>query len=330
VVGALLESCIVLLNTFKYEKIKINFDLKNQALVNSFKLSLPIVLGVATNEVNRIIDQMIASLFDSGSISSLHYASKLEAMITTMLLLNIVAIIFPTLSKYVAAGQKKEVSMLYEKTVKIIIVLGIPIAAGGVILGDNIINIVFTRGAFDIEAAKLVSPLFSIYLLGSVFVTIRSATTNVFAAHGETKITMYNTVFAAIINIILNLLLGHLCGIWGLAVATSISAFVSCLHLMVASNRKFLTIKYKNICSFSVKVFLSASIMTLIICIVKSTFVHNHDMTLINNQLVCVLMCIIIGMMIYSIVLALVAPREVGYFISVFKKDNHKCEVHHK
>lgn len=81
---------------YKYE---LRFDLKDQYIKKVLLLSVPVLIGVAIDDLNGIVDKSLASNLVSGSISALNYASKLNGLILSVFISAIVKVIFPMLSK---------------------------------------------------------------------------------------------------------------------------------------------------------------------------------------------------------------------------------------
>ena len=82
-------------------KYKFVFDFKDKYIKKLLYLSLPVLIGVAINDLNVIVDKTLASSLTSGSISTLNYANKLNGLILGVFISAITTVIFPILSKEV-------------------------------------------------------------------------------------------------------------------------------------------------------------------------------------------------------------------------------------
>ena len=65
---------------FRYKFI---FDLKDNYIKRVLYLSLPVIVGVAINDINAIVDKTLASRLVSGSISALNYSNMLNKQKTS-------------------------------------------------------------------------------------------------------------------------------------------------------------------------------------------------------------------------------------------------------
>ena len=59
----------------------------------------PVILSVAVNDINKIVDRALASNLVAGSISSLNYSARLEAIVLGIFISSITTVIFPMLSQ---------------------------------------------------------------------------------------------------------------------------------------------------------------------------------------------------------------------------------------
>lgn len=316
--GVAIESIIAFCTTRKYESISLRVNFRDPDIRKAGKLSVPILIGSGVNELNQVADKVVASFLVSGSMVALTYASKLEGIITTVILLNAVSLVFPTISEYVAKNMTDELIQIYERTVKIIIMLSVPIIVGGFILGKDIIVVAFMRGAFDAEAAAIVAPLFSVYLSASLFTTIRTTTVNVFAAYGKTHEIMINTIFAVIINIALNIVLSYFIGVVGLPIATCISSILATVRLTLVANKQLFSISFRSIANLSRKSIVAALAMGLVIYFVR----YGLNNVFSSSQwatLLAIVICIVIGVIVYALMLMAQRTSELKALISIIK-----------
>lgn len=314
--GVIIETVISWIYTRKFESLRPNWNFKDPDLLQAGKQAIPIIIGAGVNEINLLADKMTASFLDAGSMAALNYASKLEVIITTTILVNAVSIVFPAISEHVAKGETSEVSRIYERTVKLILLLSIPIAMGGAVLGGDIIRVAFARGAFDEAAALIVSPLFSVYLFAAVFGTVRNTTVNVFAAYGRTKAIMNNTIISVIINVALNILLSWLLGAIGLALATCIAVVTANFLLMQKVSKELFPVNFKGILLLFAKSLIAAAVMVAAVWLTRTTFISLFGMDTTLQQVIGIGLGVIAGVIVYAA--CLIALRT-GEFKALLK-----------
>lgn len=192
-----------------------------------FMLMVPVIVGVSVNELNVLVDRTVASRIAIGGISALSYANSLVMLIQGGLGQPIASVFFPKFTEYISLGKDCRATEYLYQSIELLITLMLPIICLFYIFSEDITSIVYGRGAFGIEAIKLTSNALKCYTLGLVFMGIRELLTRYYYAFGDTKRPMLNSSIGVIINILLNIIISKYIGISGLALATSISAFIT-------------------------------------------------------------------------------------------------------
>ena len=160
------------------------------------------------------IDILMLGAFSTAEQIGLYSAGqKIVQLLYT--LPGIVAIaFFPSISKFVGKEDKKKSGAVVERGLIATLLLAIPLALGGVILGEDIIR--FLYGASYLSAVfpfriliLSVLPVFPSYLIGNY----------VFAHNAQKKMVPY-VIAGSLINVVLNAVLIPRYGIVGAAIAT--------------------------------------------------------------------------------------------------------------
>ena len=242
---------------FKLPKIK--FLKKPSPEIKKFFILLsPAIIGNGAYQLNLLIDMILASTLPDGSISFLYYADRVNQLPLGVLGIAISTALLPILSKQVKQNKKKEANQSISKAIKFGIFFAIPAFFGILFLSDEIIKLLFFRGEFDISDVSLTAKALVALSFGlPAFILIKILVVPFFA-NENTKTPIRISLFCMLINLILNLILiGKFLHV-GLAIATSISAWVN-----VAILSYFLTFKEKY--SFN------TSILTLLIKVIISS-----------------------------------------------------------
>lgn len=209
-------------------KISINFNLFNDKYLKRMcYLAIPVILGTSVNQINILVDRTLASQIAVGGISALNYANKLNLFIQGIFVITLATVLYPSISRMAA---KNDIEGLKSKVIgalNIITVIILPISVLAMVFSEQIVEIVFGRGAFGKDAILMTSEGLFYYALGMIGMGHRQILTRAFFALQDTKTPMYNAAFAMILNIILNLILSKYLGLGGLALATSISALLT-------------------------------------------------------------------------------------------------------
>lgn len=220
-------------------KIKINIDLKNKTFIKLVKLLIPIIMGSVCIQINFIVDRIIGSGFEKGSISFLIYSDKIIQLPLGIILGGVVLTTFPVLVELI---EKKEIKMYQEfirnKIELIFIVMGI-ISSFVFCFPEWLLSIIFQRGQFTLLEVLKASEILKYYSLSILTISFTTLFQKIFYALKTTKIPMYINVISVILNIILNMILSEKYGIKGIALATMIANLFNSIILFIVLKNKY-------------------------------------------------------------------------------------------
>lgn len=275
------------------------------------KLMLPALLGASVVQINLLIDVILASTLPTGSVSFLYYADRVNQLPLGIIGVAIGTALLPSLSRNIQSGLFKEALTSQEKALEIGFILTLPAAIGLMVLSDPIIVSLFQRGLFDSESARLTALALVSYSAGlPAFVIIKILQPNFFARH-DTVTPIKIAAVAVVVNLILNLILMQHFAHVGLAMATSISAWLSALLLVIALKKKGFYVISMRLWGRLLRVTVSACIMGS--GIFALTVFSEHFFQNSSGLRVSILMLLILcGIIIYFISL---------FLFNILKKD---------
>ena len=229
-------------------------------------LALPVMMGMAVQQLNALVDRMLASGLPEGSISALNFANRLNAFVYGVFSSSISIVVYPLLSKLNAEKDMDSFKKTLVNGLNVITLLLVPITVGAVVLRQPIVSVLFERGQFDERATVMTASALMFYSLGIVFYGFRDILNRTFYSLHDTKTPMLNGIVAVAVNIVLNLILIRYMQHSGLALATSISS-AAMTFLMFASLKKRLgSIGWKNVLLVFIKSAAASAVMGLIVC----------------------------------------------------------------
>ena len=137
-----------------------------------------------------------------------------------------------------AAGDEKGAASAQARGIQLALLLTIPCAVGAIVIPDLIMRALFARGAFTVADAAAAGATLAAYSIGLLpFVLLRSFTAP-FYARGDTATPVKAALLAAAVNILLKvLLMDHLAQV-GLALATSVGAWINLSLLAFFARRQ--------------------------------------------------------------------------------------------
>ncbi len=243
---------------FQHSKyIKFNDKMIIQMLI----LVGPMFISTGVNQINTIIDRTLASQLIEGSVSALNYSNEIIGIITQVVILSLTTVLYPTMTKLFANGEKEKECRFIEKYINIVSLLVFPLAILVFIFAREIVDILFRRGAFDDNTVIFVARALKIYALGIIGISFRDVLNKVFYAMKNTVTPMINGIIAVIVNIILNFILIKKYEYLGLAFATSFASTICTILLFAQMIKKLNKINLKLIIKETLKIILASAIL---------------------------------------------------------------------
>lgn len=244
VLGSILRLLVLIPFLNKDYKFKLKFDFKDKDIGSLLKSMPSVLVTSGIEQVNTLVDKVMASNLAVGAVSSLSYGNKLINVFNGLFTSAISTTIYPTMSKLVAEDKKDELKKLLTKIINIIGIVVLPLSILMILLRKEIVTIVFGRGNFDAESINSTSTVFLGYLIGMLYIGIKPILNNVYYSIGNTTKIMRVSIITIVVNIILNIILVKYFGIIGLGIATSIASIIYYFLLVVGLYKmKYINIK---------------------------------------------------------------------------------------
>lgn len=223
VIGVITNALFLIFNSRKYIKLKKFKCIINDDIRKLFVLIIPVAIGTAAHEINLIADKSIASNITNGAISALSYSCVLYLFVENIINNSIVTAAFPEIMEIKKQGGHNEVASITKKVICLAESLLIPIVLCMFATAEDITKIVYMRGSFDEKSSLLTYQALKGYVLGLPFLAFKDVLTRVFYSYDDTRIPVFINLCGVTINILLDIFLSSMWGIFGIAISTSIS-----------------------------------------------------------------------------------------------------------
>lgn len=228
-------------------------------------LMLPAILGVSVHQLNALIDTMIASFLQTGSISWLYFADRLIEFPLGLFGIGIATVILPSLSKLHANENPQAFQHTMDWALRFVLMLAFPAMAGLIVLGPLIIDVLYLHGEFKASDANAVYWALVAYSSGLMsYMTVKVLAPGYFARQ-DTKTPVKIGIIAMLSNIVFNFILAPFYGYVGLAIATAMSATLNAYLLYRGLNLQGVYQISKRTSVWILKLLIATAGMTLII-----------------------------------------------------------------
>lgn len=294
------------------------FNFKDEKLKRMFKLMIPVIISTSIVQLNLFINKSFATNTYSGGATVLDFSNKISTMAYEVFAIGISMVIYPSLSSYASQGKSKEYKNTLIKGINMILLIMVPASLAIGILRMPLITIIFKRGAFDENAALKTSSALLFYCPAMIAYGVRDILNKAFYAVKDTKTPMINSFIGIIINIILNIILVGNMKISGLTLATTISATVTTVFMLIDLNTKMEKIGIGRMLRALFKIIVSSFIMAAAVFFINKFCMLKIGYN-IKGSLVSIIFSFAAGISVYGICLYILKSDEFMYFVDMVK-----------
>ncbi len=200
-------------------------------------LAVPAAVTGGITQINQLIGQAIASSRE-GAIAALQYADRIYQLPLGVVGVAVGVVLLPELARALKGGALREAAFLQNRSIEFVMFLTIPAGFALWILSDEIIRVLYERGAFHEQNTLIVGSILAIYGIGlPAFVLIKALQPG-FYAREDTKTPMRFSAIAVATNCATALTLFPYMGAPGIAVAEATAGWISTVLLFTTLLRR--------------------------------------------------------------------------------------------
>lgn len=193
-------------------------------------LGIPGVIAGGITQVNILIGTIIASWQES-AVSYLYYADRIYQLPLGIVGIAIGVVLLPDLSRRLRQGDEAAVIHSQNRSLEFSLLLTLPAAVALFIVPEPIIRVLFERGAFEWLDTQATSAALAAFAWGLPAFVLIKVFSPAFFAREDTKTPMYFAGINMLVNVVLSMLLFMVMGHVGIALATSVAAWVNVILL---------------------------------------------------------------------------------------------------
>ena len=213
---------------------RLRFGFKDSGVKHILKLMVPALFGVSITQINLLLDTLISSFLETGSVSWLYYSDRLVEFPLGLFGIALATVILPSLSKNHAADDMESFSKSLDWGLKLVILIGAPASLGLMMLAEPMISTLFQYNEFGVHDVAMAGRSLMAYSLGLLGFILVKILVPGFTSRKDMKTPVRFGIYAMIANMVLNLILVFPLAHAGLALATSLGAFLNASLLLVA------------------------------------------------------------------------------------------------
>ncbi|MGH8532751.1 MAG: murein biosynthesis integral membrane protein MurJ [Gammaproteobacteria bacterium] len=249
------------------------------------KLMGPAIFGVSVAQINLLVDTLLASFLITGSVSWLYYSDRLVEFPLGVFGVALATVILPSLADKHTRGSAESFAGTLDWALRCVLVIALPAALGIALLAGPMLCTLFQYGEFsghDVEMSARSLIAFAFGLIAFVFIKVLAPG---YYARQDTRTPVRVGVIAMLTNILLNAVL-----IWplahaGLALATSLSAYINAALLYRGLHQANIYRPLPGWGMFLARVIVAAALMILLLALGRGEIGEWHHWTAAERAL---------------------------------------------
>ncbi len=241
--------------------VRLRLNFRHAQVRRVLILIVPALVGVSVAQINLLVDTLIASFLQQGSVSWLYYSDRVMEFPLGVFGIALATVLLPSLSRQFAEKSQQGFSDSLDWALRWVFLIGLPAALGLGFLALPILSTLFRYGAFSVADARMASLSLSAFAIGLLgFVTVKILAPG-FYARQDMKTPVRIALVSMLCNLVLNLLLmGPLAHV-GLALATSCAALLNAALLYGALRRAGVLVLSPGWAVFLLRIVLACGLM---------------------------------------------------------------------
>jgi putative peptidoglycan lipid II flippase len=274
-------SCILLSPILKKYKFSFTWPIFNLHLINILKISLPLLLAGLFFRSTTIFERVLASKLEKGSVSYLGYSSQILAILATITSNGIGTSIYPKLSRLWTNQNLELLGNYINKSIRIILLVSIPISFYIFQYSFQIIHFIFQRGAFTENVTMSVSKALSFSMGAFIFQGIGTIISKLFYITGKTRIFSFIGIIEILLYISLSYFLLKDLSFLSLSFSLSLSTFLSLSLSMFYIHKKIIQLSFKKLFTDFSKILIASLVFISVTYLLNNIICNNTNILIL-------------------------------------------------
>ena len=288
-----------------------------------FTALIPATIGSAGTQLALFADTIIASFLSAGAISALYYADRIDQLPIGVIGIAVGTVLVPEMTHRLAAGDEAGARSAQNRAIEFALLLAIPCVVGFLVVPGLIMRALFMRGVFTAADAHAAAMTLVAYTIGLVpFVLIRSVVAP-FYARGDTATPVKAALIGTAVNIVFKIVLMVPLAQVGLALATSIGAWINFILVLIFAHRARVIAADAELKASLLKLAAAGAALALVLLIATPLVTRLlSSWSRFRNELELALLALLGGLVYGGLVLVLFGRR----WVSLMKRSAETAE----
>jgi putative peptidoglycan lipid II flippase len=223
VIGSLIHAVIVavMMNAHGY-KFHLRWHGMTEATREVALQYGPVLFSAVLASGGLLVDQSMAAMLPSGSVSALVYGNRFVSVIIALLAGAVSTAVTPYFSRMIALRDWQGCRHTIRTWVRLTALVSVPLAALLILVSRLVVKIAFQHGAFGPRDTAVVASVMAMYAIQIPFVVTSRVFYRFIVSMRRTDLVLYCGILNLVLDVVLNLILMRWLGVAGIALATSL------------------------------------------------------------------------------------------------------------
>jgi putative peptidoglycan lipid II flippase len=222
-------------------------DWRDPAVAQTFRLMIPVTLGLGLINVNAVIDVLFASRFIDPDLAptAIDKAFRIYMLPQGMFSVAVATVLFPSLARLASRGDLDGFRRTVGLGLRQIAFLLVPASVACAVLATPMVRLLYQRGAFDSTATPVVGAALAAFSLGLMFNGAMLMLNRAFFSLQSNWVPTAVALANLALNAALDAALWRV-GIWGIPLATSLVNIAGTASLLYLLRRRIQRIELRE------------------------------------------------------------------------------------
>jgi putative peptidoglycan lipid II flippase len=201
-------------------------------------LMLPGLVALGVTQLNLFVDTLLALRLEQGSLTALRLGNRVTLLPLGVIGVAVSTAVLPTLSLRAAQDDRAALLDTLAHSLRLLLTLLVPATVALALLAEPVVSLLFQYGEFSAErSTPMTADALRFYAFGLPAYGLVKGLSQAFYSVQDTKTPVRIAAIAMVANILLNLALMGPLGLRGLALATSLAAWLNVALLLTSLRR---------------------------------------------------------------------------------------------
>jgi len=191
-------------------------------------ITLPLLGSELIANVNIFIDQVMATELSEGAVSVLRYAYRVNDIPMQIVILALSKAVLPYVSELAVQKDQHGLREMFFVMLTAVATISFPMASVFSLHAEEIVRILFMRGAFGEASVHITAKTLVFYAIGLFFYSYSFINASFFIALQEMRWLFIMGCASVILNVIFNSIGMRFFGVPGIALSTSLTLLLVC------------------------------------------------------------------------------------------------------